>query len=857
MEKFTLAAIIFPNMKNKLIYWPLSAILGALILMAVSCDKKSRSENGENEKHPNDWFYQQRAYPGNNLQSDLYYKAMEQTKDMEKSDLKTGQVAWIAVGPTNIGGRITDIEMPSNDQNTIYLAAASGGIFRSTNLGTSWTPIFDNAVALSIGDMDISKTSPEIIYAGTGEPNAGGGSHTYEGYGVYKSKDAGNTWTQSGLTSAGSIGRVKIDPIHPDTVYVAAMGHLFSDNSERGVFRTRDGGSNWQKVLYLTDSTGASDLCINTSNPNILYASMWERTRRPPYQSYGGKSSGLWKSVNGGDTWTELLNGLPKGNVGRIGIDIADSNPLVLYATYTDSTGYLKGIYKTIDGGDRWTPTAVLNEGSSYWWWFSEIDVDPINPNIAYVSGFNAYKTTNGGTSWSMTFSSAHVDMHGVFVHPKDNALSLLCSDGGLYVSKSGGTTSFHIENLPITQFYACEVDFLNPDRYYGGTQDNGTIRVTNGMINRWQSIYGGDGFVVKVDPTDNNYVYAEYQYGGLGRSINGGAAFTGATQGIGGSDRMNWKSPLELDPQNPSVLYFGSNRLYKSTNRAQTWKSVSTDLTRGPGVNVNYGTLTTISVSPIDGNIIYVGTDDGLVWNTMNGTTTWTNITGTLPNRWITSVQTSPFDKATAFVTISGYRWDNYLPHVYRTTNNGQSWDDVSGNLPDFPVNCIVLDPENVNTWYIGTDGGVFYTRNAGVTWEIYGSGLPKITVFDMYLHAPTRMLTAATFGRSMFKIPLPASTGTNPVINTREDIKVFPNPFSSQLKVSFRLKEASKGVLSAFDISGKQLCIIHKGAFNAGENLFTWSGTDDGRNPVPSGTYLIRLVTDKEVSSVRTQKL
>ena len=317
------------------------------VICLTGCRKSEKAEINEAkaEARPNDWFYQQRAYPYFSLRSDLYYKAMEQTIAMDQAGLKSGQAAWELVGPTNIGGRVTDIEMPSNDQNTIYLAAASGGIFKSTNLGTNWIPIFDNALALSIGDMDISKTKPDLIYAGTGEPNAGGGSHTYEGYGVYKSLDAGLTWIHSGLASSGSIGRVKIHPQHPDTVYVAAMGHLFSDNSDRGVFRTKDGGQTWQKVLYLSDSTGAADLCINPADPKIIYAAMWERTRRPPYQSYGGKTSGLWRSADGGDTWSELRNGLPKGNVGRIGVDISDTNPSVLYATYTDSTGYLQGIF--------------------------------------------------------------------------------------------------------------------------------------------------------------------------------------------------------------------------------------------------------------------------------------------------------------------------------------------------------------------------------------------------------------------------------------------------------------------------------------------------------------------------------
>lgn len=842
---------------NKIPSVLLSTILLVVASMLTGCQKTKKAAIVDSGKFPNDWFYRQRAYPYTDLRSDLYYKAMEQMQAMEKSGLKSAQDNWTLVGPTNIGGRITDIEMPSNDQNTIYLGAASGGIFKSTNLGTNWVPIFDNSVALSIGDIDISSSDPDILFAGTGEPNAGGGSHTYEGYGVYKSDNAGQTWVNCGLISAGSIGRINIHPEHPDTVYVAAMGHLFSYNSQRGIFRTCDGGNTWQQVLYLTDSTGASDLCINPKNPEIIYAAMWERTRRPSYQSYGGNTSGIWRSADGGNTWTELRNGLPKGNVGRIGIDISGSNPLVLYATYTDSTGYLDGIYKTTNGGDNWSRTAELGENASYWWWFSEIDVDPVNPDIAYVSGFLAYKTTNGGVSWVNTFGSAHVDMHGTFVHPKDNALALLCSDGGLYVSRSGGNTSFHIENLPITQFYTCEVDFMNPDRFYGGTQDNGTIRVTTKKVNRWQTIYGGDGFVVKVDPSDNNFIYAQYQYGGLSRSVDGGASFMSGKQGINNSDRMNWKSPLELDPQNPSILYFGSNRLYKSTNRAQSWLPVSGDLTRGKGANVNYGTLTTISVSPLDGNIIYVGTDDGNVWNTVNCSTSWNNLSGNLPDRWITCVQTSPFDKAVAFVTISGYRWDSYLPHVYRTSDNGLTWEDVSGNLPDFPVNSIMLDPVIRDTWYIGTDGGVFITRNAGISWEIYGNGLPKAPVLDLNIHAPSRMLTAATFGRSMYTIPLPATLGTGLPIANQSGIKTYPNPFTDYLQVTISCEDATSGELCVYDLSGKQVRMIYKGPLAKGENQFSWQGDDDSHNPMVTGTYLIRLFTDKSLITSRIQKI
>ncbi|OFY52393.1 MAG: hypothetical protein A2X22_00485 [Bacteroidetes bacterium GWF2_49_14] len=790
------------------------------------------------------------------MRSDLFYKSMEQMVAMEKSGYKSGQQTWQQVGPTNIGGRITDVEMPSNDQNMIYVAAASGGIFKSTNFGTNWTPIFEDAVSLSIGDMDIARTNSSILWVGTGEPNAGGGSHTYEGYGVYKSTDAGATWTQSGLTNVGSIGRVKIHPAHPDTVFVAAMGHLFADNSERGVFRTTDSGATWEKVLYLSDSTGAVDLAINPQNGNVIYAALWERSRRPDYQNYCGNTSGIWRSTDAGTTWIELTEGLPNGQrVGRIGIDLCDANPDVLYAVYSDSISFA-GTYKSTNGGDTWAKTVgTANESSSYNWWFSEIDVDPINPNIAYLSGFLTFKTTNGGNTWTGNFTNAHVDMHGVFVHPAQNGLTALCSDGGLYLSRNGGTTNFMIENLPITQFYTCEVDYMNPTRYYGGTQDNGTNRVTNGQINRWESIYGGDGFVVKVDPTDNNYIYAESQYGGLGRSTDGGNSFMGAKTGIVNNDRFNWKTPIELDPQNPATMYVGTQRLYKSTNRAATWQPISTDLTNGPGqmpASIKFGTITTISVSPLDSKIIYVGTDDGNVWNTTTPAIGWNNLSANLPDRWITCVQTDPFDKAVAYVTLSGYRWDAYLPHVYRTADNGATWADISGNLPDFPVNNIQIDPVLRNTYYLATDGGVFITINSGQTWELYGQGLPHVVVNELCFHNPTRMLTAATFGRSMFTIPLPSSSSSVSIPLSSTEIKAWPNPFQSDLNIGIRFSQPENGEIAVWDLAGRKISVLFKGTLEPGDQTIRWK--DSGQ--VPSGTYIIRLQTDKTSGSVRIQK-
>ena len=394
---------------------------------------------------------------------------------------------------------------------------------------------------------------------------------------------------------------------------------------------------------------------------------------------------------------------------------------------------------------------------SSYGWWFGNIRVDPSNPNNVFVLGLDVYKTSNGGSSWFYSSGSMHVDQHGMYIHPANPNFIVAGNDGGVYKSIDQGSSWIKISTMPITQFYTCEVDYQFPNRYYGGTQDNGTNRTLTGNQNDWQQIYGGDGFYILVDPSNNNFVYAESQYGGFGRSTNGGSSFNYGLNGVSGSDRFNWSTPFIIDPSNPAKLYLGSNRLYRSTNRAVSWTPISPDLTNGPPTgNQVYGTITTIASAPSDTNVIYVGTDDANVWVTTNGGTDWNNISASLPTRWITRVAVDPYDALTAYVTLSGFRYDEYLPHVFRTTNAGVSWLDISSNLPDAPVNDIIVDPDIVDRLFVGTDVGVFVTDSLGNTWDYLGNNLPNAPITDLVLHNPTRTLIAATYGRSMYSIEL-----------------------------------------------------------------------------------------------------
>ncbi len=810
------------------------------------------TENPFHKEKPNDWFFRQRAFPFEQINQTAYLNALQQAHQFrEEAKASRNEGVWEFSGPINTGGRITDVEMHPYDLNTIYLGAAAGGVFKSTDAGITWQPVFDEALSLSIGDIAIAPSDPDILYVGTGEANAGGGSLAYDGVGVYRSEDGGQTWQHKGLEESRNIGRMVVDPRDPDVVYVAAMGNLFADSPNRGIYKTEDGGDTWENVLYVSDSTGAIDVAINPEHADTLYAALWERVRRPNRRSYGGPTCGIYRSFDGGETWQELTNGLPAlaEDKGRIGIDISVSNPNILYAIYADSIGYFKGVYKTIDGGDTWIQT---NDGGlsgayySYGWWFGRIKVDPVDPDIAFVIGFTLYRTKDGGNSWNdVSGWDVHVDQHGLYIHPLNHNFIVLGNDGGLYLSYDGGSSWTWNETIPITQFYTCEVDRQMPWRLYGGAQDNGTNRTTTGALDDWEMIYGGDGFQVLVDPVDNNYIYAEYQYGGLGRSTNGGLSFSDATSGISQSDRFNWNCPVVFDPSEPKTLYFGTNRLYKTVNRAISWFPVSGDLTDGdqPG-NLAYNTLTTISVSPVNNDIIYTGSDDGNVNVTQDGGQTWQNISGDLPKRWITRVTADPSDETTAYVTISGYRWDEFMPHVFKTEDLGQTWKDISSNLPEAPVNDIIIDPANNQILFVATDVGVYVTWNGGDEWEMLGDNLPNVVVNDLDYHLPTNKLVAATYGRSLYTYDLEQDTLTSVnELSNGSGVTVYPNPFSKSTTID--LKETRFAGIIITDLSGKIVKQFRQANITGSSDKIQWNGTNDLGKKVPAGIYICTIQT------------
>ncbi len=790
---------------------------------------------------PNEWLFRQRAYPTGKIDQKTYRQALKykSNKTGNHSSLSKSLNPWYAQGPFVVEGRITDIEITSTSPQTLYVGAASGGIFKSPDMGASWISIFDDNNALSIGDMALAPSNESIVYVGTGEANAGGGSLAYDGDGVYKSLDGGDSWIHLGLEDVGSIGKVIIDSNNPDVCYIGAMGHLFENNEERGVFRTKDGGESWEKVLFINDSTGVIDLAIHPTQPDIIYAATWERIRRVNRRSYGGTSSGIYRSMDGGDSWQRLTNGLP-GSAGRIGIAISHSNPNILYAIYSDATtSHIDNIYKSTDGGSSWTP--VSKEGIAsvpYMWWFGKIYIDPSDPNLVYIAGFNNHKSTDGGNSWTTIFSGVHVDQHAICINPLNHDMILSGNDGGLFLSENQGASYQKINGLPITQFYTCEMDFNDPYRLLGGAQDNGTL-MTNGAPDEWSRIFVGDGFRCLVDPSNSDIVYAEYQYGNLAKSTDGGSTFIPATNGISNSDRFNWNTAVVIDPTEPSILYYGTNRLYKSEDGAENWEPISPDLSSNPSqYNLLYGTITSISVSPIDNQIIWVGTDDGKVQVTDDGGNNWLLVSQELPNRWVTSVCADPFAASKAYVSFSGYRNGENIGHIFSTSNLGSDWIDITGDLPDIPVNEVLIAKEDLI--HIATDIGVFFSMDEGQTWELEGVGLPNVIVTDLTYHAQSDKLLAATYGRGMYLLSLNTGVGFDtPEYNLT--ITAFPLPFTDNLNLSLTTPQKGEYHIQVYNASGK-LVLARKVLSVEGENVISFPMDD-----YPSGVYFVEVMDGK----------
>ncbi|WP_411894103.1 VPS10 domain-containing protein [Winogradskyella sp. A2] len=778
--------------------------------------------------------------------------ALEQKRAMTETSL-VKNVPFKNIGPTIMSGRVVDVDVNPKMPSEFYVGYASGGVWHTTNNGTTFTPILDSSDTQNVGDIAVH-WSTRTIYVGTGENNASRSS--YAGIGLLKSTNNGETWENVGLMDAHHFAPILIHPDNPDVVTVGVTGHLYSPNTERGVYKTTDGGKTWKKTLFVDDMSGIIDLQHSPKNYNVMFATSWTKDRKAWNFTGYGTNSGIYKSTDAGETWTKVSienSGFPTGEgVGRIGVAVFNDD--VVYAVHdsqfrrpdeekkSDKRGLTKEdfktmsnedflaledkklnvflktngfqekyraenvkqmvrsgnvkpidlakyledansmlfdtpvvgaeVYKSVDGGKTWKKTHEdFLDGIyfSYGYYFGHIHVSPANEDHIYIYGVPIVKSKDGGKSWSsISAENVHADHHALWINPKNPNHLIDGNDGGVNITYDDGENWIKNNSPSVGQFYAINVDNEKPYNVYGGLQDNGVWKGANNAREDkgwhqqgqypWKSIMGGDGMQVQIDNRNSNIVYTGYQFGNYFR-LNletGDRKYIQPKHTLGENPyRFNWQTPILLSPHNQDILYLGGNKLMRSMNQGNEWEAISYDLTNGGKKgNVAYGTITSISESPFQFGLIYTGSDDGLVNITTNAGGSWTNIAGNLPkDLWVSRVVASQHKKERVYVTLNGYRWDDFKVYAYMSNDYGQTWKDISGNIPASPVNVIKEDPENENLLYVGTDNGAYVSFDMGNTWELFSHGLPNVAFHDIVVQPEAKDLLLGTHGRSIYK--------------------------------------------------------------------------------------------------------
>jgi len=703
--------------------------------------------------------------------------AQNPLSDMEKFK----QVKPREIGPAGMSGRVTAIDVQNSEPDVIYVGAASGGVWRSTNGGIDWQPLFDEQPTQNIGALALDQSNPDVIWVGTGEGNPRNSQNS--GNGVYKSLDGGKNWKHVGLKNTHTIHRLIIDPRNSDVVYAASLGSAWGENEERGVFKTSDGGKTWKKVLYVDAETGCADLVMDPVNPNKLIAAMWEYRRWPWFFKSGGPGSGLYVSFDGGETWEKRTedDGLPKGDLGRMGLAIAPSEPQVVYALIEAKKN---GLYRSEDGGFKWKLVADKNIGNRPFY-YADIFVDPVNENRLYNLHSIVTVSNDGGKTfenlvpWS---KDIHPDHHAWWVHPQDPDYLIDGNDGGLAISRDRGKTWRFVENLPLAQFYHIEVDRDLPYNLYGGMQDNGSwagpswVWRRDGIRNSyWQEVSFGDGFDVVPDPQNNRYGYSMWQGGNLLRydRETGDNVYIRPAHPEDVTLRFNWNAAIAVDPFEPNTVYYGSQFVHKSSDRGMSWTIISPDLTTndpekqkqlesgGLTYDVteaeNNTTIITIEPNPIEQGVIWVGTDDGYVQLTRDGGKSWSNLSDALPGApkeaWIPHIHASQHNAGEAFVVLNNYRNNDWKPYLYHTNDFGKSWKRLvdEEDMPGYTLS-VVQDSEVPGLIFLGTEYGLYISMDYGKSWQQWTQGYPAVSTMDLALQPDEHDLVIGTFGRAAY---------------------------------------------------------------------------------------------------------
>jgi len=829
-----------------------------------------------------------------------------------------GNLPFENIGPSIMSGRVVDLAVNPDLPSEFYVGYASGGLWYTNNNGTTFTPVMDNAPTQNVGEVTVDWKSG-AIWVGTGENNSSRSS--YAGIGILKSTDQGKTWQNVGLPDSHHIGRILINPSNPDEVVVGVVGHLYSSNDERGIFKTKDGGKTWAKTLFVNSESGIIDIDHDPANFDLMYASAWDKDRKAWHFEGSGSGSGVYKSTDGGDSWTKL-DGFPSGDgVGRIGLAVY--NATTVYAVHDSQfrrkatgnnsresgaltkddfktmsrdaflamdnkklNGFLKQngfqekyraenvkamvrqgsvkpvdlatyletantqlfdtpvtgaeVYRSDDSGATWKKThdGYLDDiYYSYGYYFGEINVNPQDDQDIYIYGVPIVKSKDGGKTFaSISAENVHSDHHALWINPANEQHLINGNDGGVNITYDDGENWIKCNSPNVGQFYAIQVDNEEPYNVYGGLQDNGVwVGAHDAPENKgwrqrgqypWKSIMGGDGMQVQVDSRDHNVVYTGFQFGNYSR-INLETEEIerfNIKHELGEKPyRFNWQTPILLSSHNQDILYLGGNKLMRSMNQGDDWTAISPDLTKGAKEgNVAYGTLATISESPFEFGLLYTGSDDGKIFVTKNGGGNWTDISGNLPgDLWVSRVVASEHKKERVYVTLNGYRWDDFTVYVYMSDNYGQTWQNISGNIPMSPVNVIVEDPKKESILYVGTDNGAYVTMDGGATYQAFAKGLPAVAIHDMKIQKRENHLLLGTHGRSIYKADISSlqniqkgkSTQLFDVASVRSSprwghsFSMWSDTFEPEVSVPYFTEYAGKFELVVKSASGKEL--------------------------------------------------
>lgn len=845
-------------MKN--LVFLLSFILITSIFFFFRKTSSALTDKLEQMHQPFDQFYFQRSYPDMHYDVNAYNQALKEVEVQKQKQFseKAGKNGlnsdWKLEGPTNIGGRINAIEVHPTNANIIFTGSAAGGIFKTTNGGGSWVAISDTLSHLAVSDITIASSNNNIIYVATGDHNISGLPHV--GNGVYKSTDGGITWEHKGLTNECIISRIVVDPLNANIVYAAAMGLPFVRNNNRGLYKSTDGGNTWNQIHFISNQAGVIDVVMDPFNSQVLYCAGWDRIRTNQESTVYGSGAKIWKTTNGGTTWTQLSGGLPTFNTCRIGLAISKTTPNKVFAVIVDTTYNLEGVYRTNNAGTNWTKLGTngmdLSFMSGFGWYFAQIRVNPKNDNHISMLGVEMTTSFDGGLNWTKTVPDwwtyqVHADEHDMVY--LDSSKILLATDGGLYKSTNNMNSWTDIDAIPNSQIYRLAISPHTNGIYTGGLQDNGTTSGNASNINAWPREFGGDGFQAIFHPTNPNLRYYETQNGGLWFD-DGFSGVQSFDNGINSFDRRNWDMPIIMSKFNASTIYTGTYMIYKQTGAPYgTWYPISNDLTDGVIYGNNFHNISAIGESYLNAQHLYAGTSDGNVWVSLNGGSNWTNVSFGLPDRYVTAVAGSPMLANTFYVTHSGYKYNDNTPHIYKTSNNGNVWSSIKGDLPNIAINDIlVYNTNNDSVIFVATDGGIYVTKNAGTNWERVGGNMPAIPVFDIEVDYTNKKLIAGTFARSIQSFPMDSVFAKPQIIistdnntNDKTELSIFPNPSQDNIHLK-GIKSINE--VKIYNITG-ELQLVKSNTTQIDVSQFT------------KGTYIVVVADESQNYTSRFVKL